>query len=425
MRRGVAVLALLVVACAPDPGPAAPRARNLLLVTVDTLRPDRLGTYGYARPTSPMLDRFAETAVVFDAAYASSSWTLPGVASIMTGLYTSTHGCWNGRSSLAPSYATLAEHLEQAGFATAAIVSHVFLDPRYGLDQGFADYDVELVGATKDASHLAITSAQITDKARARLAEFAAHPDQRWFLWAHYFDPHEVYQAHTGLSEAFGDEASDLYDGEIAFTDGHLGALFAQLDELGLAEQTLVIVTADHGEEFEEHGSTGHRQTLYEEVVRVPLIVRAPGCTPGRVAEVTSLVDITPTALELLGLPAAELSAGRSLAGALDGAPLDPGFALSELGANVVMWEAVTSGRWKLVLDRIEERALLFDLELDPGEQHDLAGEQPERVERLRAALRSEVTRAVEWAERFERSGEVPLSPRDLERLRELGYVED
>jgi arylsulfatase A-like enzyme len=366
--------------------------------------------------------------VVFDAAHSSSSWTLPGVASLMTGLYTSSHGCWSGRSSLAAPIPTLAERLAAEGFDTGAVVSHVFLDRRYGLDRGFADYDDELVQETKAESHLAITSPRITDKALAWLEQRAGEgaPGRPWFLWVHYFDPHQEYRPHEGISEAFGlEQPSDLYDGEVAFTDRHVGRLLDGLDALGPAGETVVVVTSDHGEEFGDHGGSGHRVTLYEEVLRVPLMIRAPGAVPGRRAEVVSLVDLAPSALELLGLPPIEPSAGRSLVPLLTGRPRAPRPVLGELGLNVVMVESIVEANWKLVVDREEERVMLFDLARDPAEADDLAEAQPERVDELRALLAREVARGLRWGNEYGPAGELELSERDRARLRELGYVED
>ena len=421
--RGLA-LASTIFAASCGTAAEAPRPHNVLLVTIDTLRADHLGAYGYERPTSPELDAFARTAVVFDGAHSSSSWTLPGVASLMTGYYTSTHRCWNGRSSLAPSFATLAEALGEAGYRTGAVVSHVFLDPRYGLDQGFEDYDDELVHATKEDSHTAISSPAITDKALGWLAE---RGDEPWFLWVHYFDPHEVYQAHAGFSERFGVERPvDLYDGEIAFTDHHVGRLLDGLDELGLARSTIVALTSDHGEEFGDHGGTGHRATLHAEVQRVPLMIRAPDHAPRRDTSIVSLVDVAPTLLELTGSAPLPNTAGRSLAPLLRGASVAPTPVIGELGMNVVMHESVIAQDWKLIVDAVEERVLLFDLAADPTEQHDLSAAHPQRVEALRHELRL-ATEAATVLGRAHPAGDYvqPLTPRDLEALRNLGYVED
>jgi len=423
-------LALGLACCSPaaDEAPAdsVSGVRNLLLITVDTLRADHLGTYGYPRPTSPHLDRFAEQAVVFDAAQSSSSWTLPGIASIMTSFYTSTHGCWNGRSRLAPSFETLAERLHAAGWRTGAVVNHVFLARDYGLDQGFEDYDDALVEQTKEASHLAITAPAVTEKGLAWLAARGERSDEPWFLWVHYFDPHQDYQPHPGISEAFGETAPvDLYDGEIAFTDRYVGALLGGLRELGLERRTAVVVVADHGEEFEEHGRTGHRHGLFAEVQRVPLLIRAPGCAPRRVAEAVSLVDLEPTVLELLGLQAPDETAGRSLVPALEGRPLDSVPVLGELGFNTVTCESIVVDGWKLILDHGQEARLLFDHGADPVERFDVAADHPDRARRLEQELRRMVERSAGWRAGHPAVEELELTREYRQRLKDLGYVED
>jgi len=414
----VVVIGAFLAACLPPTGANDPKARNLLLVTIDTLRADHLGVYGYERPTSPHLDEFAKDAVVFDAAHSSSSWTLPGIATLMTGLYTSTHGCWNGRSYLPALIPTLAEQLTGEGFDTGAVVSHVFLDPRYGLHQGFGMYDDELVSKTKRKSHLAVTSPQIADKAIGWL-EARAEADMRpWFLWLHFFDPHRRYLAHEGVSEAFGvDEPADRYDGEIAFSDLHLGRILDRLDALGMRDATLVIVTSD--------GGTGHRSTLYQEVQRVPLVIRAPGIEPGRRGEAVSLADIAPTVLELLGVAPLDSIAGRSLVPSLRGEALPDRPVVAELGGNLVWSRSIISGRWKLLVDYENERQQLFDLDSDPAEKRNLAESEPERVVELREQLQSEIARALKWQKAYGPTGALDLSPSDLEQLRELGYTEN
>jgi arylsulfatase A-like enzyme len=236
-----------------------------------------------------------------------------------------------------------------------------------------------------------------------------------------------VYQEHAGFSERFGTEDPlDLYDGEVAFTDHHLGRLLERVRAPGLADSTIVVVTSDHGEEFGDHGGTGHRNHLHAEVQRVPLLVRAPGVGRRRVADAVSLVDVAPTVLELAGAPALEGAAGRSLVPLLRGAPLEPRPVLGELGANVVMHESVVVGDWKLIVDSVEERELLYDLAGDPAEVDDLRASEPARADELRAALRRLVAEAAARSKAYP-AGDTPLAltPRDLESLRQLGYVED
>jgi hypothetical protein len=195
----------------PDGGPLA--RDNLLLLAVDTLRADHLGAYGYQRPTSPHIDRFFAEAIVFDDAHSTSSWTLPAFASLMTSTHSSTHGCWQFRSQLDPSFTTLAEVLRNSGYHTAAVTSHTFLRKSYGLGQGFEDYDESLIVRLRQ-SHRAISSPMVTERALVFLDRQANMEERRpWFLWVHYFDPHHVYNEHPGVTEEFGGEPVDLYDG--------------------------------------------------------------------------------------------------------------------------------------------------------------------------------------------------------------------
>ncbi|MHC4894826.1 MAG: sulfatase, partial [Planctomycetota bacterium] len=287
--------ALALLGCSGDPLPTGP---NVLLLTVDTLRADMTEPYGDAAPISPALQELAAGAVVFEEAWSGSSWTLPSLASLHTGLHSSVHGAWQFSDVLGWDFDTLAERLTAAGWDTAAVVNHVFLGRKHGLNQGFVHYDDELV-EDFGKSHEAITSDTVSDRGIAWLEAKASADDGRpWFLWLHYFDPHEVYQRHDRYAPTFGDETDlERYRGEIAWTDEHLGRVLASLETLGLAEDTVVVLTADHGEEWEEHGGLGHGHTLYGELVRVPLVIRAPGVEPARIAERVSTLDVAPTVL--------------------------------------------------------------------------------------------------------------------------------
>jgi len=426
------LLALALTTCTEE------RRPNLLFLSVDTLRADHLGTYGHERPTSPALDALCAEAVVFESAHSSSSWTLPSFASAMTGLPTSSHGCWNFKSRLAPSFTTLAETLQHAGYHTAAVVSHTFLGSRYGLHQGFADYDESLVAATRPISHEAITAPNISDRALALLDAQAAS-DQPWFIWLHYFDPHRSYRFHDGVSEQFDGPTEELeyedprqqalYEGEIAFTDKHIGRVLDRLEALGLADDTVVVLFADHGEEFQEHQRLGHGKTLYREVERIPLAVRAPGIAPMRVDTPVSVIDVMPTVLELLGVPSAPSGgAARSLAPLMLGRSLPPRGCLLELRLRQrkVDAEAFVFGRWKLIEERpldpsVPPSTLLFDILADPDEQHDVATEKPDVVAQMQARMQLALAQARGAAQSS--VGEVDLSAEDLDQLRALGYL--
>jgi arylsulfatase A-like enzyme len=434
---------LLLVACAagvslsiPACGDAPPVAGpNVLLVSIDTLRADHLGFHGYERPTSPELDAFAETAVVFDGAQAAASWTLPGMASVLTSTYTSTHLCWTLGSRLDESFLTLTESLLAHGWDTACVVSHLFCTTRHGLQQGFVHFDDTYAYPEIDPED-AVTSEVISDRGIEFIERKAEVADGRpWFLWLHYFDPHETYVEQPGFTERFGapDEPSalqrqiDLYDGEIAYTDHHVGRVLDALEARGLAEDTIVVLVSDHGEEFQDHGGIRHGHALYGELIRVPFVIRAPGIAPRRVADVVRTVDLMPTVLDLAGLPVPHQAVGRSLRDALEGAALPSALALSEIGMNdALVLDAIVDGRMKLIRRLSEEGRLeLYDLEADPLEREDLAASDPEEAARLERALDRLKLEATRKAGDFDVSPASDLSPTALEHLSALGYTGD
>ncbi|MGH9464447.1 MAG: sulfatase, partial [Thermoanaerobaculia bacterium] len=340
------LIAVWALACRTPEVPAPP---NLLLVVVDALRADHLGCYGYPLPTSPNIDRLARESVVFDQAFAHSTWTKPSVATLLTSLYPSRHGL--GRMAvetdaghraevLSRRHLTLAEQLAKHGYATGAFGANVHLQRKTGFAQGFDRFE----------SVRLLTASELDGRWRAWLATGVAEP---WAAYLHLMDAHWPYDRYLPLAEAeaaspgvnpFGDptlapeppeswqavagwaerhlDAANLaalrarYDAEIAFLDAAMGELLAWLAERGLAERTVVVLTADHGEGFYEHGQLQHSFRPYEEVSRVPLLVRTPtafGIRPGRVAEPVGLVDLAPTLLKLAGAPPLPDAAGVSL----------------------------------------------------------------------------------------------------------------
>jgi len=397
--------------------------RNLLLITIDTLRVDHLGAWGYERATSPGIDEFARESVVFENAHANSAWTLPSLASLMTSLYSSTHACWTFKSRLGDSFTTLAEILSGHGYVTAAVATHAFLAPRHGLHQGFQHYDQELVLEWMN-SHQRITSPRVTRKGMAWLEGRRSESDP-WFLWVHYFDPHRVYKRHEGISERFGvEQPVDLYDGEIAFTDRAIARLLRQLEELGLARDTIVVLWADHGEEFGDHGGKYHGKTLYSEITRVPLIIRAPGFEPRRVTQAVRSVDVLPTVLELMGLPAPADGEGQSLVPGMRGLSLGPLPVLAELRVKFSRHaDSLVLGRWKVIRGRPGLRASLFDLESDPLEKKDVAAERPDILEPMVAKIKAMQRAAAEKATRYGVAKQLELSAEQIEALRQLGYL--
>lgn len=420
IRALCATAPLLLASC----GASATPPPNVLLVTIDTLRADHMGCYGYELPTSPAIDALAAEGAVFTRAQASSSWTLPGLASLLTSTYTTTHGCWRFDDALDTSFATLAEALLAAGYETGAVASHVFLGRDHGLDQGFVHYDDDLV-YTMSASHEAISSPAVSDKGIAFLEAAAGSPEGRpWLLWLHYFDPHDTYQQHPGLTERFGDPAEDAvrYDGEIAFTDAHVGRVLDALDALDLRDTTLVALVSDHGEEFGDHGGSRHGHTLHRELVRVPLVLRGPGIPSGEVDAVVRTVDLMPTLLDLCGVDDPATPAGTSLVPLLRGGA-GPGPALAELRLTASdAYDAVIDGPLKLIVDAGSGEARLFDVASDPGEARDLAADRPADVARLRAVLELLRADALRAAGAYAVAPDLELLPGAAARLDDMGY---
>jgi len=419
--RALAACAIaLLLACEPEG-----KRPNVLFVSIDTLRADHLGFDGWPRPTSPNLDALAAKSVVFENAQSSSSWTLPSLASLMTSMQASAHACDQIASRLDPSYSTCAEILRDSGYDTAFVASHVFLSAGYGLQAGFTHVDTRIL-----QDETAITSPAVTDWGLSWLENKAAADDGvPWFLWLHYFDPHAPYLVHEGISERFGTESDlDRYDGEIAFTDQHLGRLFEAFERLGFAEDTILVIVADHGEEFGEHGVQGHGYDLHEEVVRVPLVVRAPGIAPRRVREVVPTVDVMPTLLELCGAHARREIEGRSLLPLLAGRPDPAREAVSE-----VRWQfgqdmkSLRQGPWKLIDSRRDKNAteLLYEKEADRHEKENVITAHEDVAGSLRARLGERLGASRTMASQYEHRKTSTLTPAEEERLRQLGYTGD
>src|SRR5258705_10473718 len=372
------------------PKPAAPPSRagmNVVLISLDTVRADHLGCYGYHRKTTPNIDSVAKRGVVFERAQSPSSWTLPVHMSVFTSLYPSFHGVERGAewfSGLPKSERTMAQYLKDEGFATAALVSNPFLDAHWGFDRGFdlyARHDVDAAAQSDMASLWLQWQAY-----RSRLGPARSN----FFLFVHYNDAHSPPNAPAAFPEKFPvektasedavreggpcapksrprplegmDEARSLYDADINFVDTHLGRLFQALEDLGLTGSTLLILMADHGEEFGEHGMIKHKLTLYEEVLRVPLIVTYPAAlAPGqRIEESVSLLDILPTVLDTAGQKIPSKLQGISLlpflrrsGSAAPGRVPESRILFSDLGPLGLPWDmpfhrkAVRTGQYK------------------------------------------------------------------------------
>jgi arylsulfatase A-like enzyme len=394
-------------------GPAAPPppARNVVLIVVDTLRADHLGCYGYERPTSPRIDAWARRSAVFEQAYSHSSWTMPSVASMFTSLEPKDHGIADWKQPLDERLLTLAEVLRGRGFRTEGYVSHGVLSRLYQFDQGFDVYDSSVIAGRlpRDIT----TAREVTDLALGALERPLPEP---FFLWVHYFDPHDAYLKHDGFD--FGPAPIDRYDGEIAYTDGHVGRLLEALERRGLDDRTVVALLSDHGEGFGAHRHLQHTVTLFEELIRIAFVLRAPGVAPQRVRDVVRAIDLAPTLLTLLGQPVPAEFKGLPIA-------LREG-RFSALPPRVVVAEtqrftdlrALRAGRFKLIQNRARGGARLFNLDEDPGEQRNLAKQRPDVVERLQSLLDAHYAGGAWSAPRRD-------LPPDLERdLRSLGYIQ-
>ena len=460
-RSACAFLAAIAVTVALSCAPAAPEPEtaesrpSVLLIVIDALRADHLGAYGYGRPTSPRIDEWAAGGRLFERAYATSPWTLPSFGSMLTGRLPSAHGAGievvegadaletevvaaRNFVTLSGSVPTVAELLADQGFATGAFVTNPFLDPRFGLDRGFEDYDHYQTSnrELRPAGEVVDLSLRWLDQHSGRVS----------FLLVHLFDPHLDYDPPPPFRGRFaGSSASDIvhpvtglwpirnrvgeltdaerafiaaaYDEEIAYVDEQIGRLFDEMQERGWLEDTLVLLTSDHGEEFFEHGGFEHGHSMYEEVIRVPLIIWGPGVAAGRDPRPVSLVDLMPTVLAATGVPVPDGLPGRSLLAS--GEEDDRRTVVAERVLYGPETKAIIDWPHKAVLDLASGEARLFDLERDPGEREDLARREPERLRDMLARLseRLEASRAIGAGV------DAPIDDELRRRLRALGYI--
>ncbi len=388
----------------------APPLRGTIVYLVDTLRADHLSCYGYERETSPHLDAFARDALVFERCLSQSTWTKPSTASVLTGLYPAQHGANKETASMPAEVVTLAERLSETGVSTAAFYANSWLNEKHGLGQGFTTY--EWVSSAVERR-----TREVVDRALAFLDGLG---DERFFLYLHVVDPHAPYDppppydarfdsgytgpvdGHYGLGEHRGrlqdldpdglQRLVDLYDGEIAYTDSEFGRFLEQLDARGRLEDTLVVFTSDHGEEFREHGGWRHNARLFDEVVRVPLVVRAPPVLtapgPRRVDALALQIDVAPTVLAAFGLPLPDELPGRDLLALARDASDAPFFGLTEVDSGGTYRKGVVGAGKKYVRAWAPtQEEFLYDLERDPGETRDLLVADPALADAHRAVL--------------------------------------
>jgi arylsulfatase A-like enzyme len=454
--------AALVVTALAGLGPAAPP--NVLLIVIDTLRADHLGSYGYDRPTSPHLDALAASGTRFALARSTSSWTAPAVASILSGRYPVEHAVERFSTPLAAEALTIAEAHRDAGYATAAISANpAYVTPEMGFAQGFDSFEVLHGPPALPTSPDAVpgdanfrrfvevaTADQVTDAA-LRWINTRKHDQRPFFFYLHYFDPHAGYHPPAEYAARFGAsldaplataaqaallrsfKAPDqhdlrtliaLYDAEIAFTDAEIGRLLAGIDRV--ERRTLVVVTADHGEEFGDHGGLMHGRTLWEEQLRVPLILNGPRVPNGvTVEQPISLVSLWPTLAALTGV-APPRGGERRAATLADGGGTARDrlmFADLEQPHPVVRppthRRAIIDDGWKLLVADDDSRTL-FDLANDPGERHDVSAPAAVRARALhaRSLARDQSALASRAPARA-----IELTEERRARLKALGYL--
>lgn len=408
----------------PSPsGSAPPDSPNVLLITLDTTRADRLGCYGHEKARTPALDGLAATGVRFERAYCQVPLTLPSHASLMTGTNPPTNGLTvNGAAVLGPNLATLAETFQRHGYRTGAFISAWVLNSAFGLARGFDHYD-DRIGAEGDSLY----QERIGDKTcDAALAWLGDRTDGPFFAWVHFFDPHHPYAPPAPFREQF----ADAYDGEIAFMDAQIARLLEWLDRTGCRDRTLIVVVGDHGEAFGEHGETEHGMFIYEATMRVPLIIGLPAnqaasdrialTAPRTVAAAVGIVDVAPTVLDLFGYAVPASMQGRSLRDLIanEQASARPIYCESRYAHASFGWSGLRGlivPPWKYIA---APRAELYNLDVDPGELNNLAAEEPAAAAEMRMRLMDLVAKMPNYI-----SAKIELSDESLRMLESLGYV--
>jgi len=420
----VALLCAILLVCGRQP-----EQLNLVIIGVDTLRRDHLGCYGYERRTSPNIDHLAQQGVLFEDVVSQAPWTLPSFASIFTSLYPSQHGggfMVPGAGSfgrrMGSDFPTLAIVLLKHGYSTGAIINAPALAPEFGVDRGFEYYLTTPRWEKRDAEGTTEDALRWIDQ----------HGSEPFFLFVHYFDPHEPYEPpapydtlfdpgyqgrigssfnrdrycrlETWLANTEDPEVSaawnhirSLYDGEIAFTDKAIADLLDGLEKRGLRDKTLIVFISDHGEEFYDHGGFEHGHTLYEELIKVPLIMSLPGRLPAgkRIKRQVRSIDVLPTVLDIMGIEPPAHHEGVSLVSLITEGKLDvesrgllpANFAYTEAMLYGSEKKAVVSYPWKLIYDTATKTMKLYRLDHDPGEVRDLTGQETETADLFEEVL--------------------------------------
>lgn len=433
----------------PDyPHPAEAVPYNIILVSLDTLRPDHLGCYGSKLGASPSIDRFAKKSVVFTEARSQSPWTTPSHASLFTSLYPSVLniGRWPNPGRINPKTYTMAEYLGDEGYATAAFIEGGMISGKFGFDQGFEPF----VDGLKHIQFSVPECLSWIDKNRGN----------RFFVFLHTYDIHRYnppeeyadtympdyegslkrgYDLQKAVQRYFGYKPFEneedrkkivaLYNDEILYADHWMGELVKGLESRDLLKETVVILTSDHGEEFWEHGRTGHGYTNFEEVLRVPLIIHHPKIPGGRREDLVRLVDVLPTIADMVGGSPRPEWQGESFFPVLQGGPgRNIRFSFAEAGH--IQHESVHGRRWKLVRKYTAPKETgvafvdaLYDLENDPRETKDVSEKHPQEFERLKKLLEALLDSNRRMKKDY-KALEADIDPELMKQLEELGYAD-
>ena len=424
-RPRVGRVAVLVLAVTAAAGLAVfawralrPHPLSLLVVTIDTLRADRVGAYGYGAAETPTMDALGRRGARFENVLSAVPITGPAHATLFTGRYPPVHGVRDNISFVLDARPpTLAGILQGRGYRTAAFVGAFPVAKAYGFGRGFDHYNEDFHPASPGSQGAERPGNEVADRAMEWLEGV---DDRPFFAWVHLYDPHDPYAPPAPYDSRF---ASRPYDGEVAFADAQLGRVLDAVERAGRGKDTVIAVLADHGESLGDHGEATHAILVYQSTLRIPFFLAGPGVPAGlSIAPRVGMVDVLPTLLGLLGIAPPDGLPGRDLRPALHGqrVPAESLYAESLFGRLTCRWSSLrvwVSEDWKLVQGSESE---LFDLRADPGETRSLAAQEPQRTERMRAALQAALGKMAPGGDVARGAA---LSPEQEERLRSLGYV--
>ena len=427
---GLLLVLAILIPCAAGAQKTAQPALNVVLITIDTLRADHVGCYGYKQIKTPNIDGLAADGTRFARAFAVVPVTLPSHTTMLTGTYPMLSGMHDfSVNKLSPTQPTLASVLKQAGYATGAVIAAAVLDSRFGLNQGFDFYYDHFDFSRLDEKNLEDMERpgnEVADVALEWLAKtwLAKNSPKKFFLWMHLYDPHFPYNPPEPYKHEYADRP---YDGEIAFADAQVGRLVHHLKEKGIYENTVIVLAGDHGEGLGEHGEKTHGFFIYNATMHVPLIIRVPGSPGGRtVAEPVSLVDLMPTMLGAVGVEVPAQVQGKSLLARVGGGDAEMAERdrsvygetfLPRLHFNWGELRGAENSKYHFI---DAPRPELYDLAKDPGETHNLLGEKKAVAEEMRAKLAGMIRDYSAGKELAEKTG---LDPALMERLKALGYA--